>query len=132
MKKLIENREDVGFLVRSFYAKVRSDKLLAPIFNTIIAEDQWEEHLEKLTDFWETNLFGVIKFKGNPGKAHQEVDKYFNHSISPEHFGRWINLWITTINENFQGEKAEKAMESARKMGTYQYMAIWKGRKNKT
>ena len=51
----IHTREDVSLLVRTFYAKVRKDELLGPIFNGIIKD--WETHLELLTDFWETNLF---------------------------------------------------------------------------
>ena len=62
MKKEIENRADVFFLVDTFYTKIRADDLLGPIFNGVI--DDWPSHLERLTDFWETNLFFVNKFKG--------------------------------------------------------------------
>ncbi len=53
-KKFIQSREEVSLLVRTFYGKVRKDDLLGPIFNGIIKD--WEEHLELLTDFWETQL----------------------------------------------------------------------------
>ncbi|HEU0135846.1 MAG TPA: group III truncated hemoglobin, partial [Flavobacterium sp.] len=56
MKKEISNRNDVGKIVRTFYSKVRLDQTLGPIFNGIITD--WEEHLERLTDFWNMNLFG--------------------------------------------------------------------------
>lgn len=64
MKKEIEDRSDVYKLVCTFYAKVRKHDLLGPIFERHI--DDWPAHLERLTDFWETNLFFVAKFKGNP------------------------------------------------------------------
>ena len=51
----IKDREDVSLLVNTFYAKVRNDKVLGPIFNNII--NDWDAHLELLTDFWETQLF---------------------------------------------------------------------------
>ena len=51
----ISSREDVFLLVTTFYSKVRKDALLGPIFNTII--EDWELHFERLTDFWQTNLF---------------------------------------------------------------------------
>lgn len=64
MKKEIENRADVSLLVHSFYKKIRADKEIGHFFNETI--HNWEEHLEKLTDFWENNLFAVRKYYGNP------------------------------------------------------------------
>lgn len=126
--KTIDSREDVSVLVNTFYVKIRDDESLGPIFNGHIKENQWPEHLEKLTDFWETNLFGVPKFKGNPPQAHKDVDKKFNHTITQEHFGRWLTLWFETIDELFEGERADRAKQSARRMSTGLFLAIWQGR----
>jgi hemoglobin len=57
MKKQIENRADIEVLVHAFYAKIRADKEIGFYFNNMIKD--WDIHLEKLTDFWETNLFAV-------------------------------------------------------------------------
>jgi len=124
----IQSRKDVNQLVNSFYSKIRKDELLGPIFNKHIADEQWPSHLEKLTDFWETNLFGIPKFKGNPTAKHRQVDAEMNHSISQTHFGKWLQLWFETINELFEGELAEKAKNAARMMSTGQFMAIWSNR----
>lgn len=121
----IDNRSDINILVNSFYSKVRVDELLGPIFNAHISDDKWPEHLDKLTDFWETNLFGVAKFKGNPTQKHINVDKNLNYSIEQKHFGRWLQIWFETIDELYEGEYADKAKNSARKMSTGQYLAIW-------
>lgn len=126
--KHIETREDISVLVNAFYAKIRKDDLLGPIFNGHIAEEQWPAHLSKLTDFWETNLFGLAKFKGNPSSKHRNVDKNLGHSISQAHFGQWIHLWFETIDELYEGPLATKAKLAARKMATGQYLAIWHGR----
>ncbi|RYG43315.1 MAG: group III truncated hemoglobin [Chitinophagaceae bacterium] len=123
--KTIENRDDISFLVNSFYGKIRNDELLGPIFNGHIEEERWPEHLSKLTDFWETNLFGVIKFKGSPTQKHIQVDRNLNYTIEQRHFGRWIQLWFETIDELFTGEVADRAKNAARKMSTGQYMAMW-------
>ncbi|MFQ5446726.1 MAG: group III truncated hemoglobin [Saprospiraceae bacterium] len=74
MKRPITNRKDVTFLVETFYEKVRKDQQLGPIFNGII--EDWEARLERLTDFWEGNLFTFVKtkFTGDPAEAHQRVD----------------------------------------------------------
>jgi hemoglobin len=124
MLKEIENRSDVSLLVRSFYAKIRKNDYLGPIFNAAIPENQWEIHLEKLTDFWETNLFGIPKFKGNPMQAHRNVDAANNHNIDMEHFGHWIQLWFETIDSHFKGEIADKAKRASRKMATGLFMGM--------
>lgn len=130
--KTIESRKDIGLLVTIFYAKIRKDDLLGPIFNKHIPEENWPSHLSKLTDFWETNLFGVAKFKGNPSQKHVDVDSDLNHSVEQKHFGQWLNLWFQTIDELFEGELATKAKEAARRMASAQFMMMWNHRpKNK-
>jgi len=130
MKKEIENREDVFALVDTFYKKVRSNTLLGSIFENHI--DDWPKHLERLTDFWETNLFFVRKFKGNPMLKHQIVDAKAGHTINEQHFGIWLNLWFETIDELFLGEKAIIAKNRARTMGTFFHVNLFKARQIKT
>ena len=127
MKNDISNRADVKLLVTTFYEKVRKDKVLGPIFNRIITD--WEAHFELLTDFWETQLFLKRKYHGNPVTAHQEVDEKMGHSITPEHFGLWLNLWFATIEELFEGETAWVAKNRAQKMSTMLFMQIYEHRR---
>ena len=124
----ISSREDVLLLVRSFYAKVRKDDLLGPIFNAVIQD--WEHHFEHLTDFWQTNLFFEKKYHGNPLQKHIDVDAKIGGTINEMHFGVWLNLWFETINELFEGEVAEIAKSRARNMGTYIHLNIFAARKN--
>lgn len=124
----INNREDISQLVHTFYSKIRKNELLGPIFNRHISEEQWPEHLKKLTDFWETNLFGIAKFKGSPSAKHITVDENMNHTIEQIHFGVWLQLWFETIDQLFEGELAAKAKQSARKMSTGQFLIIWNNR----
>jgi hemoglobin len=126
-KKEITNREDIKLLVVSFYAKIRKDAVLGPIFNQIVTD--WEPHLELLTDFWETQLFLKRKYFGNPVTAHQEVDDKMQHTITPEHFGLWMNLWFATIDELFEGDTAYIAKNRAQKMSTMLYLNIYEHRK---
>lgn len=129
-KKNIETREDVSLLVNTFYSKVRKDNLLGPIFNGIITD--WKTHLELLTDFWETNLFFERKYFGNPLHTHIEVDKKCGNTINELHFGTWINLWLETINELFEGETAQIAITRARNMGTFMHLNIHNARNEGT
>ncbi|WP_418604401.1 group III truncated hemoglobin [Hwangdonia sp.] len=132
-KKDIETRADVFLLVSSFYKKVRKDAVLGPFFNDVIKD--WDEHLDKLTTFWESSLFMTRrlekKYKGNPLEAHVKVDRANNNSISELHFGLWLNLWFQTIDELFEGDYAENAKRRARKMGTFLYLKIFEARQSK-
>ena len=130
--KTIKSRKDILHLVQTFYSKIRKDELLGPIFNAHIKDEMWPAHITKLTDFWETNLFGVQKFKGSPTKKHLKVDESFDYSIDQQHFGKWLNLWVKTINELFVGEDAEKAIYMARKMATGQYLTMWQHKPDQT
>jgi hemoglobin len=40
----------ISRLVRGFYARVRTDELLGPVFAARIAN--WEPHLQRMCDFW--------------------------------------------------------------------------------
>ena len=126
MKQDIQTREDISKLVRTFYPKVRENDLLGPIFNSLIKD--WETHLELLTDFWETNLFFVKKYTGNPLEKHVKVDRTYNYTINELHFGTWINIWHQTIDELFVGEVAQLAKNRARNMSTFMNIEIFKSR----
>lgn len=129
MKHDIQNRTDVHVLVTTFYAKIRKDEVLGPIFNNRIHD--WNSHLEHLTDFWESSLFFVNKYKGDPLAKHVEVDAAVNHVINEHHFGIWLNHWIQTLDELFDGEKVSIAKNRARKMGTFIYIKLFEARNTK-
>lgn len=126
MKKEIENREDIHLLVQKFYGKIRANEEIGPFFNKTIRD--WDGHLDKLTDFWENNLFAARKYFGNPMEAHVKVDANFNNTIDPTIFGLWLNLWFETLDELFVGENVETLKRRARKMGTHLMVAIYEKR----
>lgn len=80
-------------LVEHFYARVRADAELGPIFNDAIAD--WPEHLEKLTAFWSSVMLTSGRYKGQPVPAHMK----HRARITPELFGRWLALWNETTAE---------------------------------
>ncbi len=123
--KEIENREDVYHLVASFYDKLKVDDFIGHIFTTTISDEKWEPHLQKLTDFWESNLFRIAKFSGNPPKAHRDLDAAFNYSIDQKHFGKWLELWFATIDEFFIGERANMAKERARNIANMLFFKMY-------
>lgn len=128
-KQDIRNRQDVALLVRSFYTKVRKDPVLGPIFEAQI--DDWESHLVRLTDFWESQLFLKRSFLGNPLAVHQQVDARTKDGIGPYHFGLWLNLWYETLDTLFEGDTVAIAKNRARTMSTMFTLKIHEGRKNR-
>lgn len=126
MKKDIQNRADVSQLVHVFYSKIRTNDELGPIFNKAITD--WEHHLEHLTDFWESQLFRKNIFVGNPLKKHVEVDKANNNGITNDLFGLWLQFWIQTLDELFEGDKVDLAKNRARNIAGFLFMEIFKAR----
>jgi hemoglobin len=127
-KRDIRNREDVSLLVNVFYGKIRKDKILGPIFNSMITD--WDTHLSRLTDFWESQLFLKRTYLGNPLEVHQQVDSATEGGIGPRHFGLWLNFWYETLDELFEGEVVAIAKNRARKMSTMISLKIFEQRKN--
>lgn len=125
-KRDIQNRADVYQLVATFYAKIRKDEVLGPIFNERITH--WDAHLEHLTNFWVSSLFFANTYQGNPLTKHIEVDQSVENSINEHHFGIWLNHWIQTLDALFEGDKAAIAKNRARKMGTFIYLKIFEAR----
>jgi len=126
MKVDLKTRADINRLVVTFYTKVRVNEDIGYFFNNSIKD--WDAHLEKLTDFWESNLFFTASFQGNPASAHVKVDNENNNSISQYHFGIWLNLWYQTIDELFEGEMAQRLKNNARKMSTHLFLKIYQSR----
>ncbi|WP_291787354.1 group III truncated hemoglobin [Cecembia sp.] len=129
--KEIKNRDQVSTLVHTFYEKVRKNPVLGPVFNGIV--DDWNIHLERLTDFWEMVLLhsgpGAGKF--SPVPVHKEVDEKMNHQVHEAHFSTWLALWFETLDSLFEGEVAEYAKQHAHKMGHILFFKIMEGRKLK-
>ncbi|ULQ58316.1 group III truncated hemoglobin [Flavihumibacter rivuli] len=109
MKTDITSLTDIKLLVDSFYGKVRQDGVLKDIFNDRI-RDAWNLHLEKMYRFWQTVLLEEHTYNGSPFLPHA------NLPVSQEHFDQWLVIFNTTIDELFQGPKAEEAKWRAKKM----------------
>ena len=79
-------------LVHAFYARVRADPLLGPIFDAAIQD--WDMHLEKLCAFWSSVALMTGRYKGTPMAVHAGLPQ-----ISAKHFGRWLALFRSTAHE---------------------------------
>jgi hemoglobin len=100
---------DIKLLVDAFYERIRTDALLAPIFNERI-QDNWPVHLEKMYRFWQTVLLDEHTYFGSPFAPHAKLP------VDHEHFATWLALFNKTVDELFTGLKAEEAKWRAAKM----------------
>ncbi len=124
----IRTFEDIQKLVNSFYGQIRKDELLGPIFNGHIPDEKWPEHLKTLSQFWEVNLLKDTGFRANPRGKHLGVDKNLNHSIEPQHFERWLQIWFVTLDSLYLGKVAEQAKVMAMNMANGQFAMILRNR----
>lgn len=110
LKRDIGNLVDIELMVNTFYEKVLADKQLGFIFQEI-AKVNWATHLPLMYAFWENVILFTGTYEGNPVNLHKHL-----HHISPldrTHFDRWNKLFIHTVDELFEGPKAELAKERA-------------------
>ncbi len=102
-------------LVHSFYAKVRDDDLLGPIFAARISD--WEPHLEKMVAFWSSVTLKTGRYHGRPVPAHLPLP------IEGEHFERWLMLFRQTAKEICRPEGAALVIEAAERIARSLRMA---------
>lgn len=111
----ISTRADIERLVDTFYARVRADAVLGPIFDDVARTD-WAHHLPRMYDFWETVLFGVAAFRGNPITIH--LDLAARAPLGEHEFRRWLALFEANVDETFAGAQAEEAKRRASRIAT--------------
>lgn len=110
MKKDIKNRADIERLIIAFYGKVRKDRTIGYLF-TDVARVNWEKHIPIFCDFWENILFFSGNYSGNPTDMHRHLSKI--SLLKSSHFKRWNDLFRATVEEMFQGEKADLAIQKS-------------------
>ena len=94
-------------LVHSFYADVRADPLLGPVFEEAL-RDRWEPHLARMVDFWSTVALGSKRFRGNVFTKHMALQ-----GVTPAHFAAWVRLWGEHTNRLFTPEVAHELQTAA-------------------
>lgn len=99
--------DDIDRLVPEFYARVRRDPLLGPIFNGAI--DDWPHHLDKLEAFWSSVMLTSGRYKGHPMQAHVRHEV----AMTGEAFDRWLSIWRETSDELLSREAAAAFQDRA-------------------
>lgn len=83
---------EIHALVHAFYAAVRHDADLGPIFDAHVAD--WDRHLARMVDFWSSVLLGTARYRGTPMPLHCALP-----DLRPELFQRWLAIFRDTTRE---------------------------------
>ncbi|MBS0613104.1 MAG: group III truncated hemoglobin [Proteobacteria bacterium] len=110
------SEQEITVLVHAFYARVRQDETLGPIFDAHI--DDWDQHLAKLVDFWSSILLRTGRFKGTPMPRHAALP-----GLNAPLFQRWLDLFRRTAAEQPNQGMAEQACTAAERIA----QSLWMG-----
>lgn len=113
MKEDIVTKSDIEKIIFHFYEKVKEDPEIGFFFSDVVKVN-WTRHLPAMSSFWENVLFFTGTYEGDPLTTHRGVHKA--HQTNPLHFQQWLKLFVQTVNELYEGEKAERMKEHARRI----------------
>ena len=108
-------REETGIdeamidaLVEGFYARVRDDALIGPIFAARITD--WAPHLAQMKLFWSSIALSTGVYQGRPMLKHLPLP------IDARHFDRWLELFVETARDLCPTVAANHFIERARRI----------------
>lgn len=78
-------------MVEEFYARVRADARLGPIFEAELGDD-WGPHLAKMKAFWASVALSAGTYSGKPVVVHRALT-----GVEHEDFDRWLGLFHATL-----------------------------------
>lgn len=110
---------DLARQVHRFYARVRLDPQLGPLFNDAV--HHWPDHLETLTHFWSSVMLTSGRYKGSPMAAHV---KHLGR-MRPPMFDRWLALWRETARETLSPTDADAVILKAERIGESLQLALF-------
>ncbi len=101
----------ISTLVETFYARIRDDAMLAPIFAAKVKD--WPHHLARMKDFWASIALESGRYSGNPMLKHMAVP-----DLGPAHFTLWLTLWEATLDDVAQPRAAALFRDRAARIAT--------------
>ena len=110
------SEEEITWMVHAFYARVREDEVLGPIFNAHISD--WDRHLARMVDFWSGALRGTAHYRGTPMPKHVALP-----GLEGATFERWLRLFRQTTAEMKNTAMRERAQFLALRIA----QSLWYG-----
>ncbi|WGI22586.1 group III truncated hemoglobin [Amylibacter sp. IMCC11727] len=119
--RIAVTRPQIEQVVHQFYANVRVDPVLGPLFNDILSKDPaiWHAHEAKITDFWSNALLYERGYDGNPMLVHSGIS-----ALEPRMFTDWLNLFDATLSAILSPEIAVQWSALAHRIGRSLRMGV--------
>ena len=103
-------------LVHGFYARVRADEVLGPVFAAHIHD--WEPHLARMCAFWSSVALLTGVYSGRPMQAHQKLP------VDAAHFDRWLAIFEASARELCPEAAADLFIDRARRIAESLEMGV--------
>ena len=110
------SEREVASLVSAFYARIRDDEVLGPIFSRHVRD--WDVHLPKMVDFWSSALRRTARYRGTPMPVHTALP-----GLDAAHFARWVRIFRATTAEQGNAALQSRANELAERIA----QSLWYG-----
>ena len=105
-------RENLETLMVQFYKKALNDDTLGDFFvielGADMANEEWQEHIELLVNFWATLFLDEERYKGDPYGPHFSII-----GLKKEDFDKWMENFSQTADEIYIPEVSKKLKEKA-------------------
>lgn len=105
----------IAKLVHTFYARVREDAWLGPIFDARV--ENWDIHLSRMCAFWSSVTLGSGRYQGQPMRMHLPLP------VDGRHFDRWLSRFEASAREVCPPEVAAIFLEKARRIAIARLLA---------
>ena len=102
--------EQIQTVVARFYARVRTDPTLGPIFAAHVTD--WEPHEAKIELFWRNALLLERCYNGNPMQVHAAAG-----NVKSDHFAMWLSLFDTVLEQELPPHLAQAWSALAHRIG---------------
>jgi hemoglobin len=105
----------IAALVDAFYADIRRDLLLAPIFDSRIHD--WDAHLRQMRAFWSSVMLKTGRYHGTPMQKHMVLP------VEHGDFSHWLGLFRAAARREC-GAAADRFIAAAERIAASLEMGV--------
>lgn len=108
------SRAQIEVVVKAFYARVRDNPVLGPVFFESLSRDAdiWRVHEERIARFWANAILHERSYDGNPMMVHSGIS-----ALKPQMFDVWLTLFTKTLYDVLPDQPAHAWSELAHRIG---------------
>lgn len=110
MARIPISHAQIEAVVGAFYAKVRADATLGPVFAVHVSD--WDAHVDKIARFWRNAILQERVYDGNPMQKHRAAG-----NVEAKDFDHWLALFDATLDDMLPPEQARAWSVLAHRIG---------------